>query len=115
VVPALFAAPVLGGVRDAVDSGPGPQLRFAYRRQLIRALNVKLRRGEISRAKYWEIRKASWNVTYLDAVIEEVVHAAEAAGTFIEDVKEWIQYLVKWLIDNWPTVLKILLSLLVLI
>lgn len=104
-----------GGVRDVVDSGPGQQLRFAYRRQLARALNVKLRRGEISRSEYWEIRKASLDVNYMDAFIEEIVHAAKEAGTFIEDVKEWLSYLWQWLLENWEIVLKLALSLLVLV
>lgn len=109
----LISGGASGG--EIVDSGPGPALRIAYRRQLIRALNVKLRRGEISRSDYWVIRRASWRPDFIDAFMDEIVRAAKEAGDFLEDVKAWLRVLWQWLLDNWELVLKILVSLLLML
>lgn len=112
--PILSAENTVGGF-DPVDGGPGPRLRIAYRRQLLKALRIKWRRGEITREEYRKFWRASWNSDFLDSFIDEIINAAKVAGSFIDNVKVWIRALANWLIENWPTVLKILLSLMVFI
>lgn len=102
------------------ESGPspieaGPVKRISYRRQLIRALNAKLRAGQISRDDYWRFRRASYDREFIEGFVDEIEHAAKRAGTFLEDAQAWLKILLDWLIENWDVVLKILLSLLVLI
>lgn len=107
---------ILGGENHGLDPverfGPGPVLRIAYRRKLIQALNVKLRAGDITRAEYWRIRRASYNPRFISAFIDEIENAAKAAGDFLDDVQAWLKALYAWLIENWDTVLKIALTLL---
>lgn len=93
----------------------GPIQRIAYRRQLIRALNKKLREGAISRADYWKYRQASYNPLFMDGFIDEIEHAAKVAGDFLDDVQAWFRILTQWLVENWDTVLKVLLTLIMFI
>jgi hypothetical protein len=103
-------------VRDLYDEfGPGPVHRIAYRRKFILALNVKFRRGQISKADYWKLRRASYNPAFMDAFIDEIENAAKAAGDWLEDVQAWFKVLVDWLIENWETVLKVALTLIMLV
>lgn len=89
--------------------------RADYRRQLVRALKIKLRRGEITEAEYRKYCKAAEDSKFMDAFIADIEMEARVAGTFVEDVRVWIRALVQWFIENWDTVLKIFLSLLVMI
>ena len=102
-----------GELGQRIESGPIQ--RIAYRRQLIRTLNKKLRDGAISRADYWKYRRASYNLAFMDGFIDEIEHAAKAAGDFVDDVRAWFQVLTQWLIDNWETVLKVLITLIMLV
>lgn len=109
----IFGGEIQG--RDPVSIEPSLSHRIAYRRQLIRALNNKLRRGIITREDYWKFRRAAYSPAFMDGFIDEVMVAAKASGDFLEDVRAWFKILADWLIENWDTVLKILLTLIMLI
>lgn len=100
---------------DIAEVGPGPVLRIAYRRQLIRALNVKLRKGEISQKDYRRIRRSSYAQRFIDGFIDEIDHAAKVAGEWVDDIQVWLKMVTDWIVENWELVLRIILSLLILL
>ena len=100
---------------DHVEFGPGPVQRLRYRRRWILALNAQARRGEITPEDYRRLREASYNRRFIEGLIEGIERTAKVAGDFIDDVQAWFKKLVDWLIENWPTILKIALSLLLML
>jgi len=52
------------------------------------------------------------NSAFMDGFIEEIENVAKAAGDWLEDLQAWFKVLYDWLIENWETVLKIAMSLL---
>jgi len=51
----------------------------------------------------------------MDGFIDEIEHAAKVAGDFLDDVQAWFRILTQWLVENWDTVLKVLLTLIMFI
>lgn len=105
--------------------GPGDDQKEAvlgvddrrFRRQFNLAL-VRLRaKGEVSGEDYRRYRAASFNVMALEdgkAFIQLLREECERkAGDLLNDLAAWWQWLTEWLVDNWQTVLKVVLSLLV--
>ena len=118
------------GAGEVVDWRPGPggddeEQKEAilgvddrrFRRQFNVAL-VRLRqKGEISADEYRRYRGASYNTMAIKdgkAFIQALREECEAkAGDLMDDLVKWWEWLVNWIIENWKTVLQVVLSLLV--
>jgi len=117
MTPALtLTSSAMDGLADDTELGnrPGPAVVFAYRRRLIRALNLKANQDGMEAGQYWKLRRAASQPGYMRAFIREIDKVAKIAGDWVEDLQEWLTKLWAWLIENWDTVLKIALSLLML-
>ena len=97
---------------DHVAFGPRPVRRFQYRRRWTMALNITARRGEIAAEDYWKLRRASFQPKFMDGLIDEIERTAKVAGGWVEDVQEWFAKLVDWIVENWDTIIKVALTLL---
>lgn len=50
---------------------------------------------------------------FIEHLQTECENIAQKSGAFLDDLSDWWNYLVNWLVENWDVVLKVLLSLLV--
>lgn len=104
-----------GGAGELGVNEPGPVLRIAYRNRFLRALRILRRQGKITRQEHSRFAWASFNEDFISGFVTEVQGAAKAAGDWVENIREWFKMLTDWIVENWPTILRIVLSLLVFI
>lgn len=111
------------GAGEALDEPPGrgEAVLHADDRRFRRQFNLALfrlrGRGEISSSDYWRFRNASFNAMELKdekAFVQLLREECEQkAGDLMDDLVKWWEWLTEWIIENWKTVLQVVLSLLV--
>lgn len=88
-----------------------------FRRQFNIALFRLRGRGEVTADDYRKFRNASFNTLAIKdekAFIRLLREDCEQkAGDLMDDLVKWWEWLTEWLINNWATVLKTILTLLV--
>lgn len=95
------------------------RFRFAFRRALWR-LRLQGRITPREQRRYWlaAVTMERFEADGKSAFLIEHLHnrcerIAQASGDFLDDLSDWWNRLVAWLVENWDAVLKVLLSLLV--
>lgn len=74
-----------------------------HRRYWLAAMNYE---------RYFYKKKRGTFIGHLERECQEV---ARASGAFLDDLSDWWNRLVAWMVENWDVVMKVLLTLVVLL
>lgn len=106
-------------VRDLFNRPGLVQFQHSFRRALWR-LRLSGKITPQQQRKYWLAAVTSQEIEYKDKQAFLIVHLqkecekiAKASGDFLDDLSDWWNLIVAWIVENWEVILKVLLSLLV--
>ena len=91
---------------------------FNFGRKVRRVARRQLRRGKIDQKTYKKIAEGSRDPAIVEEWRSAVERSVPGAPWLVKTGVDWREKLTEiweWLIENWPTILKIILSLLVFI
>lgn len=88
-----------------------------FRRQFNLALARLRVRGDITADQFYKYRAATFNTMEVEdgkAFVQRLrEECEELAGDLMDDLVKWWEWLVQWIVENWATILKVVLALLV--